>query len=95
MIKHCLGNYTGAIKYYDKALAIDPNDTYALDNKGIDLDALGNHTGAIEYFDQVLFIDPHNVIALNGKGAALDNLGNYTWAIKYGNTQELGTENKE
>jgi tetratricopeptide (TPR) repeat protein len=28
-----LGNFTGAILYYDKALAIQPNDTYALDNK--------------------------------------------------------------
>ncbi|MFY9868625.1 MAG: tetratricopeptide repeat protein [Candidatus Nitrosopolaris sp.] len=28
-----LGNYTGAIKYYDKALAIDPKDIYALDTK--------------------------------------------------------------
>ena len=27
------GNYTGALKYSDKALALDPNDTYALDNK--------------------------------------------------------------
>ncbi|MGC1928823.1 MAG: tetratricopeptide repeat protein [Candidatus Nitrosopolaris sp.] len=30
-----LRNYTGAVKYYDKALAINPNHTYALDNKGI------------------------------------------------------------
>ena len=43
-----LGNYTGAVKYYDKALAIDPNDTYyiihrvsLINNKGIDLNALG------------------------------------------------------
>ena len=28
-----LGNYTGAIKYFDKALAIDPKDTTALDDK--------------------------------------------------------------
>jgi tetratricopeptide (TPR) repeat protein len=28
-----LGNYTGAIKYYDKALDIDPNDKLILDNK--------------------------------------------------------------
>jgi tetratricopeptide (TPR) repeat protein len=28
------GNYTQAIQYYDKALAVDPNDKYALDGKG-------------------------------------------------------------
>ena len=29
-----LGNYTGAIKYYDKALAVNPNDINTLNNKG-------------------------------------------------------------
>ena len=28
------GNYTGAIKYYDKALAVNPNDINTLNNKG-------------------------------------------------------------
>ena len=40
-----LGNYTGAIVYYDKALAINPHDVNALTHKGIALDNLGNHTG--------------------------------------------------
>ncbi|HXX97454.1 MAG TPA: tetratricopeptide repeat protein [Candidatus Bathyarchaeia archaeon] len=29
-----LGNYTGAILYYDKALAIDPNLPYVCSHKG-------------------------------------------------------------
>jgi tetratricopeptide (TPR) repeat protein len=29
-----LGNHTGAIQYYDKALAVDPNNVAALNNKG-------------------------------------------------------------
>jgi tetratricopeptide (TPR) repeat protein len=28
-----LGNYTGAIEFYDKSLAIDPKNTYGLTNK--------------------------------------------------------------
>jgi tetratricopeptide (TPR) repeat protein len=36
-----LGNHTGAIEYYDKALAIDPHDVNALANKGNALDKLG------------------------------------------------------
>jgi Flp pilus assembly protein TadD len=43
------GNATGAIEYYDKALAIDPKDIRVLTYKGVALDALENHTGAIEY----------------------------------------------
>ena len=35
-----LGNYYGAIKYIDKALAIDRNDATALDNKRKILGAL-------------------------------------------------------
>ena len=37
-----LRNYTGAIKYYDKLLAIDPNDESTLLKKGYDLYQLGN-----------------------------------------------------
>ena len=69
-----LGNYTGAIVYYDKALAIDPRDKFALTNKGAALDGLGNHAEAIQYYDKALAIDPHFVLALNGKGWALYKL---------------------
>ena len=51
-----LGNYTGAILYYDKTLAIDPYHLNALNDKGTALDSLGNHTGAIEYYDKALVI---------------------------------------
>jgi tetratricopeptide (TPR) repeat protein len=64
---YSLGNFTGAIKYYDKVLDIDPKHVIALDNKGLALQSLGNFTGAIKYYDKVLDIDPKNVIALKGK----------------------------
>jgi tetratricopeptide (TPR) repeat protein len=44
--------------YYDKALAIDPKNTFALDNKSAALGNLGNHTGVIIYYDKALAIDP-------------------------------------
>jgi uncharacterized membrane protein (UPF0127 family)/Tfp pilus assembly protein PilF len=78
-----LGNLTGAIEYIDKALAIQPNDTYALIGKGTALGRLGNLTGAILYYDKALAIDPHYVNALIGKGTALGRLGNLTGAIEY------------
>jgi tetratricopeptide (TPR) repeat protein len=46
-----LGNYTGAVQYFDKALAVDPHNAYALYDKGTALDHLGNYTGAVQYFD--------------------------------------------
>jgi Flp pilus assembly protein TadD len=41
------GNNAGAIKYFDKALAINPKDANALTMKGIALDELGKHIEAI------------------------------------------------
>ena len=45
---YSLGNYTGAIVYYDKVLAIDPNDKYALAATGVTLNDLGNYSEAIQ-----------------------------------------------
>jgi tetratricopeptide (TPR) repeat protein len=75
------GDYTGAIQYYDKVLAIDPKNVAALTNKGVALDNLGDPTQAIQYYDKVLAIDPKNVAALNDKGAALGKLGRNEEAI--------------
>ena len=78
-----LGNYTKAILYLDKVLAIDPNDKFALYNKGASLNNLGNYTQAIPYLDKALAIDPNFKEALNGKGNALYGLGNYAQALQY------------
>jgi tetratricopeptide (TPR) repeat protein len=53
-----LGNYTGAIAYYDKALVLDPKDKYALNDKGVALQYLGNYYGAISYLHKALAVDP-------------------------------------
>ena len=79
---YSLGNYTQAIQYYDKALAVDPNNKRALNNKGSTLYSLGNYRQAIQSFDKALAIDPNYAAALTGKGAALDSLGNHTQAIQ-------------
>ena len=77
------GDYSGAIQYVDKALAIDPNYKDALDAKGDALNNLGNYTQAIQYADKALGIDPNDKYALSNKGDALYSQGNYTQAIQY------------
>jgi tetratricopeptide (TPR) repeat protein len=42
-----LGNYTGAIPYFDKALAIDPQAAVVLNNQGKARTLLGGHMGAV------------------------------------------------
>ncbi len=44
MALNSLGNYTGAVEFYDKTLAIDPKNTFALTNKDAILHMLGNNT---------------------------------------------------
>jgi tetratricopeptide (TPR) repeat protein len=80
------GNYNGAISFYDKVLAIDPNNIKALYNKGKALSQLGNYVkslnnAAISYYDKVLSLQPNNVGALYNKGNALVKLGNYNGAM--------------
>ena len=80
-VLNSLGNYTEAIKSYDKALAIDPHNVYALNNKGAALYRLGNYPGAILYYHKALAIQPNYVNALINKGISLHDLGHYHDAI--------------
>jgi tetratricopeptide (TPR) repeat protein len=65
------GNYTGAIRYLDKALAIDPKFEDALNGKGDVLKSSGNYTGAITYFNKALAINPDDKFAIDDKFALL------------------------
>jgi uncharacterized membrane protein (UPF0127 family) len=79
-----LGNYTGAIDYIDKALAIQPKDTHALIDKGTALGRLGNLTGAILYYNKALAIQPNDTYALDNKAAAISySYDNHTVPIEY------------
>ena len=53
-----------AIQYHDRALAIDPSDTDALDSKGLALYNLDRSDEAIQLFDRALAIDPSDTDAL-------------------------------
>jgi tetratricopeptide (TPR) repeat protein len=46
-------------------LAIRPNDTTALDNKGLALYSLGKYNEAISSYDKALAIEPNDTIVLN------------------------------
>ena len=63
-----LKNFDEAIASFDKALAINPNNTKALSEKGDALLKLKNFDEAIASFDKVLAINPNNTNALNEKG---------------------------
>ena len=72
-----------AIKWYEKALAIDENNIEALSKKGEALSRLYNYSEALELVDKTLDLEPNSVIALYAKGYTLYNQGNFTEALKY------------
>jgi len=62
------GNYTQGAQFYDNVLAIDPNDSSALNGKG---DALRGQRNYTHPYDKALAVNPEDTYALTGKGNAL------------------------
>jgi tetratricopeptide (TPR) repeat protein len=81
-----LGNYTGAIEFYDKTLAIDPNNTFALTNKDAILHMSENATNFLQYENSTYGIkmqypsDWHSVEGASNSSivASFNPQGNYT-----------------
>jgi tetratricopeptide (TPR) repeat protein len=55
-----LGHYPEAIIMYDRVLAIDPHDVYAIGGKADSLFGAGQHQQAVAWIDKVLEFDPNN-----------------------------------
>ena len=78
-----LGKFNESITYFDKVLAMDPNNTIALTQKANAFGGLGKYHEAITYYDKVLDINPNNAEAIDDKGVSYYHLGNYTKAIGF------------
>jgi tetratricopeptide (TPR) repeat protein len=74
--------YNEAIKYYDKALEIDPKYALAWNNKGVAVGKLEKYNEAIGCYDKALEIDPKDADEWYNKGNALHDLGKYKEAIE-------------
>ncbi len=76
-------NQDAAVEYFDRALAIKPDDYDALINKGVTLSQKGDDDAAIEYYDRALAIKPDDYDALRQKGVSLSKKGDEDAAIEY------------
>jgi tetratricopeptide (TPR) repeat protein len=63
-----------AIKHYDRALEIEPDNVEAWTNKGVVIGNMGKYNEAIECYDRVLEIEPNYVESWNNKRIALTQL---------------------
>ena len=77
-----LGKYDEAIKAYDKAIEINPQDSKAWYGKGAVLGLSSKYNEAIKAFDKAIEINPQDSMSWDGKGFALNKLSKSNEAIK-------------
>jgi Flp pilus assembly protein TadD len=65
----------------DALLAVEPDNTDALNNRGNLLAAMGRHEEAIAAYDRVLALDPDYVSVIDNRGNALRALGRHDEAL--------------
>jgi len=91
LAKQYLGDYTGAIEDYNKAIEIDPENggTYYM-SRGLAKQDLQDYTGAIENYDKAIELDPKNDFAYYNRGLAKQSLRDKIEAEGYHATADLG-----
>lgn len=67
--------YNYAVRFYDRAISIDPNFIEAWNNKGVALYKMKMYKDALACFNKTIEIDPKNSIAWSNKGETLYRLG--------------------
>jgi tetratricopeptide (TPR) repeat protein len=65
-----MGDLSGALSDYTKALDLDPNLPQVFNNRGNTLKAMGDYEAAIKDYDRAIEINPRFAFAYNNRGAA-------------------------
>jgi tetratricopeptide (TPR) repeat protein len=76
-----LGDKQGAISDYNRAIKLDPEDTFAYYNRGVAKFESGDKQGAILDFDRVIALDPQDAEAYSNRGTVKLALGDRQGAI--------------
>jgi tetratricopeptide (TPR) repeat protein len=83
LLSKSLGKYDEAIKAYDEAIRLDPEDAAAWNNKGNALDELGRYEEAIKSYNRAAELSEDYSENRLRKGNSHYDAGRYLAAIKY------------
>lgn len=82
MAKGQLGDRLGAIADFNKVIEIDPNNSYAYINRGIEKYWLREYNSALWDFDNAIRLNPEYEFGLGIRGLVKGELGDFSGAIK-------------
>lgn len=75
LAKFHTGSKEECFAYYQKALELNPNHSFALNNLGYELTVDGKYEEAIEYLNKAIVVNPTMAYAYNNRGLAKVELG--------------------
>ena len=94
--KYYAKDYNQAITHLDKAIQLNPEDTFCFMNRGRAKDALGKHDDAIDDYNQAIKLDPENIHVYNARGSTKNHIGDYKGAKDdYSKIIKLDHNNRE
>ena len=80
-----LKTFENGVAYFERALALDPNNFYALFGLADCYRGMNQQYRSIEYWNRILALDPDNKVILTRSGDAYRNTGDYKTAVEYYN----------
>ncbi|CAN9500846.1 unnamed protein product [Ophioblennius macclurei] len=76
-------NFSAAISFYSKAIAINPQNAVYYCNRAAALSKLGNYSGAVQDCEAAINIDPNYSKAYGRMGLALSSLNRHSEAVTF------------
>ena len=67
LAKFKLGELSGALEDYDRAIELNPNDAEAFNNRGVAKNNLGDHQGAMADCDRSIELNPDDAKAFHNR----------------------------
>jgi tetratricopeptide (TPR) repeat protein len=76
-------NFASAIEHFDRAIALNPKDGAAYNDRALCMVELGIIDEAFRYFDKGIEAEPDYATIYHNKGWLLNNIGRHKEAVRY------------